>query len=72
MFGRNAVAEAIKSGRVIDTLVVAKGERGGSIGQIISRCKEKGVVVKENGFENAVITAVDKTVAKDKAMSQNK
>ena len=28
--------------------------------------------LKENGFENAVITAVDKTVAKDKAMSQNK
>ena len=28
--------------------------------------------LKEKGFENAVITAVDKTVAKDKAMSQNK
>ncbi len=28
--------------------------------------------LKENGFENAVIVAVDKTVAKDKAMSQNK
>ncbi len=47
IIGRNAVAEAIKSGRVLDTLVVAKGERGGSIGQIISRCKEKGVVIKE-------------------------
>lgn len=47
IIGRNAVTEAIKSGRVIDTLVVAKGERGGSIGQIISRCKEKGVVIKE-------------------------
>lgn len=28
--------------------------------------------LKENGFENAVITSVDKTVAKEKAMSQNK
>ena len=47
IIGRNAVAEAIKSGRVIDTLIVAKGERGGSVGQIISRCKEKGIVIKE-------------------------
>ncbi|MBQ8015496.1 MAG: pyrroline-5-carboxylate reductase, partial [Clostridia bacterium] len=28
--------------------------------------------LKENGFENAVIKAVDKTVEKDRAMSQNK
>ncbi len=47
IIGRNAVSEALKSGRAIDTLVVAKGERGGSLGQIISRCKEKGIVIKE-------------------------
>ncbi len=47
IIGRNAVAEALKSGRAIDTLVVSKGERGGSLGQIISRCKEKGIVIKE-------------------------
>ncbi len=28
--------------------------------------------LKETGFENSVITAIDKTVAKDKAMSENK
>ncbi len=28
--------------------------------------------LKETGFENSVITAIDKTVAKDRAMSQNK
>ncbi len=47
IIGRNAVAEALKSGRAIDTLIVSKGERGGSLGQIISRCKEKGIVIKE-------------------------
>ena len=29
--GRNAVTEALKSGREIDTLFVAKGERSGSM-----------------------------------------
>ena len=32
----------------------------------------KGEWLKETGFENSVITAIDKTVAKDKAMSANK
>ena len=30
IIGRNAVAEALKSGRAIDCLMVAKGERGGA------------------------------------------
>ncbi len=47
IIGRNAVAEALKSGREIDCLLVAKGERSGSIGQIISRCRDNGIVVKE-------------------------
>ncbi len=47
LIGRNAVSEALRSGRVIDTLLVAKGERGGSVGRIIAECKEKGVVIKE-------------------------
>lgn len=47
IIGRNAVSEALKSGRAIDTLLVAKGERNGSIGQIISKCRELGVVIKE-------------------------
>lgn len=45
--GRNAVAEALKSGRAIDTLLVAKGERSGSLGKIIGQCRERGIVVKE-------------------------
>lgn len=47
IIGRNAVAEALKSGREIDSLLVAKGERSGSIGKLIGQCRERGVVVKE-------------------------
>ncbi len=47
IIGRNAVLEAIKSGRAIDTLMVARGDRGGSVGKIIGLCRENGVVIKE-------------------------
>ncbi len=47
IIGRNAVSEALKSERAIDTLLVVKGERNGSIGRIIAECKDKGIVVKE-------------------------
>jgi 23S rRNA (guanosine2251-2'-O)-methyltransferase len=47
IIGRNAVSEALKSERAIDTLFIARGERNGSIGKIIAQCKEKGVVIKE-------------------------
>lgn len=35
IIGRNAVSEALRSGRAIDTLLVSKGERNGSVGQIL-------------------------------------
>lgn len=47
IIGRNAVTEALKSGRAIDSLLVAKGERGGSVGSIIAKCRDNGTVVKE-------------------------
>lgn len=47
LIGRNAVSEALRSGREINTLLISKGERSGSIGRIIAECKEKNVVVKE-------------------------
>lgn len=47
IIGRNAVSEALKSERAIDTLLVVRGERNGSIGRIIAECKDKGIVVKE-------------------------
>ena len=45
--GRNAVMEALKSGRPLDSVLVARGERQGSIGAIVARCRDKGVPVKE-------------------------
>lgn len=45
--GRNAILEALKSERTIDTLLVVKGERAGSIGRIIADCRDRGTVVKE-------------------------
>ena len=45
--GRNAVMEALKSGRSLESVLVAKGERQGSIGAILARCRESGIPVKE-------------------------
>lgn len=47
IIGRNAVLEALRSERAIDTLLVAKGERNGSIGRIIADCQNRGAVIKE-------------------------
>ncbi|MBQ6624598.1 MAG: 23S rRNA (guanosine(2251)-2'-O)-methyltransferase RlmB [Clostridia bacterium] len=47
IIGRNAVLQALDSGRTIDSLFVAKGEKNGSIFVILKKCKEKGIVVKE-------------------------
>ncbi len=44
--GRNAVIELIKSGRDIESVMIAKGEREGSINKIISLCKENKIVIK--------------------------
>ena len=45
--GRNAVLEALQSGRAVDSVWIARGERTGSIGKIQRLCREKGIVVKE-------------------------
>ncbi|HEX3016594.1 MAG TPA: 23S rRNA (guanosine(2251)-2'-O)-methyltransferase RlmB [Caproicibacter sp.] len=45
--GRNAVAEALKSGRAIDNLYVARGDRSGSIGALIAQAKKLEIAVKE-------------------------
>lgn len=47
IIGRNAVTEAVKGGREIDTLFIANGDRSGSIGMIMGLAREKGIVVKE-------------------------
>jgi len=45
--GRNAVLEAIKSGREIDFVMVQKGELKGSINEILALCRKKNIVIKE-------------------------
>lgn len=47
LIGRNAVMQALDSGREIDCLFTAKGEKNGSVGTIIKKCREKGIVIKE-------------------------
>jgi len=45
--GRNAVAEALRSGRPIDSVLVARGNRTGSIGVLIAKCRDAGIPVKD-------------------------
>ncbi|MBQ1223771.1 MAG: 23S rRNA (guanosine(2251)-2'-O)-methyltransferase RlmB [Oscillospiraceae bacterium] len=43
--GRNALSEAVKSGRSIEKLFVADGADKGSLTPVISRCRESGTVI---------------------------
>jgi 23S rRNA (guanosine2251-2'-O)-methyltransferase len=45
--GRNAVIEALRSGRTIENILIAKGDREGAVNLITALAKEKGVVIKE-------------------------
>lgn len=45
--GRNSVLEALKANRTINKIMVARGEREGSINQIIAIAKEKRIVLQE-------------------------
>lgn len=47
IIGRNAVTELLKSGREIDRILVASGDRQGSIVKIIALAREKSVVIKD-------------------------
>ncbi len=47
IFGRNSVSEAIKAGRPFDSILVARGERGGSVPRILAEAKEADIPVKE-------------------------
>ena len=45
VIGRNAVTELLKSGKEIENVLIAKGEREGSINRILALCKEKKIVL---------------------------
>ena len=45
--GRNSVGEALKSGRPLNKLLIAKGERQGSLRELAGIAKDKGILVQE-------------------------
>lgn len=45
--GRNSIMEALKANRTINKIFVAKGEREGSIRQIIAMAREKKIIITE-------------------------
>jgi 23S rRNA (guanosine2251-2'-O)-methyltransferase len=47
IFGKNAINEAIRAKRQIDKLYVIKGEKSGSIVEIIAKAKKMGALIKE-------------------------
>ena len=46
LLGRNAVREAIKSGRSINRILIAEGSHGGSISEIINLAKERHLILQ--------------------------
>jgi len=44
--GRNPVLEALRSGKSIDKIMIAKDAHGAAIGEIIRKAHERGVIVK--------------------------
>ena len=57
--GRNAVIELLKSEREVNKVLIAKGDRQGSINDIIKLCKEKGIVFQE--VEKAKLDEITET-----------
>lgn len=45
--GRNAVTEALRASRPLDSVLVARGERQGSVPMLIAKAKQAGIPVKE-------------------------
>ncbi len=45
--GRNAVIEALRAGRALDKIYIAKGETDKTLGHIASRARDAGIVVVE-------------------------
>lgn len=45
--GRNCVKEALNSGRAIESLLVARGSKGGATGVLVAMAKDRGIPVKE-------------------------
>ena len=59
IIGRNAVLELLKSDREVENVLIAKGEREGSINRIIALCKEKKIVIKNVDIKKLDFLAPD-------------
>lgn len=59
IIGRNAVFEAIKSGREIDRLFVQRGEQNPAVKRLISMAREKGAVIKEVDSKSSILCAAE-------------
>lgn len=57
--GRNSVIELLKSNREINKVLIAKGDRQGSINDIIKLCKDRGIVFQE--VEKAKLDEITET-----------
>ncbi len=45
--GRNAVSEALRAGRAIDSLYIQRGEKNGAVLALVARAKDAGAAIKE-------------------------
>lgn len=45
--GRNPVAEALRAGRPIDSIFVAKGQRTGQVPMLLAKAHQRGIPIKE-------------------------
>lgn len=45
--GRNSVMEVLKSGRAVNKILLAKGERQGAVREIVALARSRGLVVQE-------------------------
>lgn len=59
--GRNSVLEALKSGRSINRIFVAKGDREGSVNQIIALARQNHILIQE--VDRAKLDAMSQTFA---------
>ncbi|MGI6030980.1 MAG: 23S rRNA (guanosine(2251)-2'-O)-methyltransferase RlmB [Eubacteriales bacterium] len=66
--GRNAVLEALRSGRTIDKLFILKGEREGSLQRIFAIAREQRVVISE--VERAKLDDMSQTGAHQGVIAQ--
>lgn len=47
IIGRNAVTEALRAGRPVDAVYIARGQRSGALNVILALARENGLLVKE-------------------------